>query len=389
MRAPRRRRVPSPVTSRRLTLACAVSVALVLVADGAVVAVRARRPPAPAARTPFDLAVAELQGFVERERGLAFLRPVPVQLQSEDDFVATLRRLQRRQRGDADASVLINVMRALGLVDGPFDASVLDAGAEEGVLGFYDSRRRRLYVRGDAATSAVRRVLVHELTHVLDDQHFGLERPHLERREDEAALGFAALVEGDAVRVEERYFESLTAEERRAADVEADALGADPDLPRFFEVLLAFPYDAGAAFVAALAGAGGLERIDAAFANPPTTSEQILHPERYLGEEPGKEVTAPVADGRVVDRGQLGELGFRLLLQEGLDRGAAARAADGWGADRFVAWTQGEQTCVRGHVVMDTPGDRDELVEGLRAWAARNPGAVVEGADPVTLTRCA
>ena len=377
------------MTSRRLTLACAVSVAFVLVADGAVVVVRARRSSAPAAPTAFDGVVAELRSFVERERGLAFLRPVPVQLQSDDDFVATLRRLQRRRRGDADASVLINVVRALGLVDGPFDASVLDAGAEEGVLGFYDSERRRLHVRGDAATPAVRRVLVHELTHALDDQHFGLERPHLERREDEAALGFAALVEGDAVRVEERYFESLTPEDRRAADVEADAIGTDPDLPRVFEVLLAFPYDAGAAFVAALAGAGGPERINAAFANPPTTSEQVLHPDRYLGEEPGKEVTAPVADGRVVDRGQLGELGLRLLLQEGLDRGAAARGADGWGADRSVAWANGEQTCVRDHVVMDTPGDRDELVEGLRAWATRNPGAVVEGGDPVTLTRCA
>jgi hypothetical protein len=378
------------VASRRLTLACAVGLALVLVVDGAVVAVRARRPRQPPAPTEFDAVVADLQGFVERERGLAFLRPVPVELQSDDDFGASLRRLQRRRGGDAEASVLVNVMRALGLVDGDLDASVLEAGAEEGVLGFYDSGRRRLYVRGDAATPAVRRVLVHELTHALDDQHFGLERPHLERREDEAALGFASLVEGDAVRVEERYFESLSPEERRAADVETDAIGVDPDLPRVFEVLLAFPYDAGVAFVAALAGAGGPERIDAAFANPPTTSEQILHPERFLGEEPGKEVAAPVADGRLVDRGQLGELGLRLLLQEGgLDRGAAARGADGWGADRWVAWSDGEQTCVRAHVLMDTPPDRDELVEGLRAWAARNPGGVVDGAEPVTLTRCA
>ncbi|HWC11670.1 MAG TPA: hypothetical protein VG455_10650, partial [Acidimicrobiales bacterium] len=60
-----------------------------------------------------------------------------------------------------------------------------------------------------------------------------------------------------------------------------------------------------------------------------------------------------------------------------------------WGADRYVAWASGEQTCVRANVVMDTLGDRDELVEGLRQWAARNPGATIEGAEPVTLTRCA
>ena len=371
-------------------MACAAAVVVVLVADGAVVAVRARRTPATPAPTAFDAVVAELQAFVARERGLDFRRPVPVQLQSDDDFLATLRRLERRQGGDADAAVLVNVLRALGLVDGPFDASVLGASADEDVLGFYDPGRRRLYLRGDEATPAVRRVLVHELSHALADQHFGLERPVLERREDEAARAFAALVEGDAVRVEERFFESLGPDERRAADVEADAIGSfDPDVPRVFEVLLTFPYEAGAGFVAALAAAGGPDRINAAFVNPPTTSEQILHPERFLGEEPGKEVTAPVADGRVVDRGQLGELGLRLLLQEGLDRGAAARGADGWGADRSVAWADGEQTCVRAHVVMDTPGDRDELVEGLREWAARNPGAAVDGADPVTLTRCA
>ncbi|HWC12876.1 MAG TPA: hypothetical protein VG455_16835, partial [Acidimicrobiales bacterium] len=315
--------------SRRLTVACAAAVVLVLAVDGVVVAQRTRRSPGPTSAfgsrgpadpTALDAVVADLQAFVERERGLAFRRPVPVELQSEEDFVATLRRLERRQGGDADAAVLVNVVRALGLVDGPFDASILESGAEGDVLGFYDRARRRLYVRGDEATPAVRRVLVHELTHALADQHFGLERPGLERREDEAARAFAALVEGDAVRVEERFYESLSAEERRAADVAADAIGSlAADLPRVFEVLLAFPYEAGATFVAALAAAGGPERIDAAFANPPSTSEQILHPERFLGEEPGKEVAVPVAAGRVVDRGVLGELGLRLLLQEGLD----------------------------------------------------------------------
>ncbi|HEX2192432.1 MAG TPA: hypothetical protein VHH09_04500 [Acidimicrobiales bacterium] len=376
--------------SRRLVLACALAVAVVLVADGAVVAMRARRSPEPQEPTAFDAVVADLRAFVERERGLTFLRPVPVELQSDEEFGATLRRLERRRGGDADAAVLVNVLRALGLVDGPFDASVLESGADEEVLGFYDPGRRRLYVRGDEATPAVRRVVVHELVHALADQHFGLERPALDRREDEAARAFAALVEGDAVRVEERFYESLSAEERRAADVAADAVGSiDPDLPRVFEVLLAFPYDAGSAFVAALAAAGGPERINAAFANPPSTSEQILHPERFLADEPGKDVTSPVPDGRVVDRGVLGELGLRLLLQEGVDRGAAARGADGWGADRYVAWTNGDQTCVRAHVVMDSPADRDELLDGLRQWAARNPGANVDGADPVTLTRCA
>jgi hypothetical protein len=375
----------------RLSVLCALAVTAVLLADGALVALRAGRSPEPSGPpTALDGVIHELEAFVERERGLPFLRPVRVELESDADFAATLRRLEGRRAGTAPTSqVFVDVLRALGLVEGPFDAAVLDAGADDEVLGFYDSGSRRLLVRGATPTPAVRRVLVHELTHALDDQHFGLERPGTDRRDDESTTAFAALVEGDAVRVESRYFDSLSPDERRQADVGGETGTSAADLPRVFEILLAFPYEAGEAFVDALVAAGGTARIDAAFGTPPATTEQVLHPQRFLGGEAAVPVPDPRADGRVVDRGVAGELVLRLVLAEALDRASAATAAEGWGGDRYVAWSVGARTCVRDSVVMDTPADRAELVAALQQWASRRPGATVADADPVVLTRCA
>ena len=381
------------MASRRLSVVCAVIVALVLAADGAIVAVRfgGGRPRVPAALEPM---LAELEAFVERERGLSFERPVEVRLASDEQFESALRRLRREERGsdgEEDERTFVGLFRALGLVDEDFDPAAIEESSDERILGFYDPARERLFVRGTGVTPAVRRVLVHELTHALDDQHFGLDRPDLDQRDDESAVAFQALVEGDAARVESSFFASLPTEERRQADIEVEPSSptAGP-LPRVFEALLAFPYVAGESFVDALWENGGAPRLDAAFADPPDSTEAVLHPERFLAGEGARPVADPPADGRSVDEGVLGELVLRLVLQSALDRPAAARAADGWGGDRYVAWSDGDdRLCVRVAVVMDTPADRADLVDGLRRWAGRHRGAAVADGDPVTLTRCA
>ena len=310
-----------------------------------------------------------------------------VELESDADFTATLSRLTRREGTDPASQILVKVFRALGLVEGPFDPSTL-GGDTEDVLGFYDARSRRLLVRGATPTPAVRRVLVHELTHALDDQYFTLERPGMDRRDDEAGVAFEALVEGDAVRVESRYFESLSVDERREAEVDGET-GTLADVPRVFQALLTFPYEAGASFVDALVAAGGTARVDAAFAAPPTTTQQILHPQRFLVGEAAKPPPDPRANGRAVDRGVLGELLLRLVLQESVERTTAARAAAGWSGDRYVAWADGDRTCVRDSVATGTAADHDDLVATLRRWAADHPGASVADGNPVVLSRCA
>ncbi len=386
-----RPRDTGPIAVPRLSRVCAFAIAAVLVADTVVVAVRAGDRER---RVPPDLeqVVVELEAFVERERGQRFERPVDVRLASDERFEAAVRRLRRRD-GDGEGDrgrLFVGLFRSLGLVEADFDPAAVEEGSDKRILGFYDPERGTLLVRGSRATPAVRRVMVHELTHALDDQRFRLDRPELDERDDEAAIAFQSLVEGDAVRIEELYLASLPPEERRLAEIDGDGPAApDPAVPRVFEALLAFPYEAGEALVEALLREGGPERLDAAFVDPPTTTEAVLHPERFLAGEQPKPVGDPEPDGEPVDGGVLGELVLRLVLQSSLDRASAARAAEGWGGDRYVAWFDEDRLCVRAAVVMDTPADREELVAGLRRWADRHPGAAVAAGDPVVLTRCA
>ena len=364
-----------------------------LVADGVVVALRLddddgrRVPPA------LEQVVLELEAFVERERGQRFARPVDVRLVSDDRFEEAVRRLRRRDAGGGEEEgerVFVGLFRALGLVEGDFDPSAIEEGSDDRILGFYDPEGDRLLVRGSRPTPAVRRVLVHELTHALDDQHFGLDRPELDERNDEAAIAFQSLVEGVAVRIEARYHTSLSPEERRQAEIDGDPpSGTEQAVPRVFEALLAFPYEAGESLVDALLREGGPPRLDAALIDPPVSTEAVLHPDRFLAGDRPKPVPDPEPDGEPVDGGVVGELILRLLLQSTVDRATAARAAEGWGGDRYVAWFDGDRLCVKAAVAMDTPADRAELVAGLRRWADRHPGAAVADSDPVTFTRCA
>ena len=348
-----------------------------------------------------NLAIAEtipgLMRFVESARGLAFEDPVAVRVLPDAAFREELAALQER---DVDADerrqelqTTTRVLRALGLLEGDVDLdeatkSLLSAA----VAGYYDTEEKELVVRGDDLTASVRVTLVHELTHALQDQHFDLDREELEDRDDEAEQSFSALIEGDAVRIEGKYLDSLPEAEQKAAEREEmeAAAGIDPTLPRVLMQLLAFPYAVGPGFAGALVDAGGQARLDAAFDEPPTTSEQILHPDRYVddGEAP-RSVTDPKPPESELDSGVLGELGLLLVLERLVEPADAVAAAGGWGGDRYVAWRDGDDTCVRTNLVMDTATDARELVRALEAASrARGRFDVSSSPEVVGFTAC-
>ena len=126
--------------------------------------------------------------------------------------------------------------------------------------------------------------------------------------------------------------------------------------------MLVFPYSEGLAFVERLRAEGGWDAVDAAYADIPTSTEQILHPRKYLDRDEPSAVALPdptVALGqewRVVDEDTLGELQMALLLAnfapgEGINGltgaidlpEAARNAAAGWDAAALAAALEYEQ----------------------------------------------
>lgn len=210
----------------------------------------------------------------------------------------------------------------------------------------YDSKLKRLMVpRGKSYDSIA---LGHEVAHALADQHFGtrLDKDVL----NDAATAFLSLVEGDASAVDRILSAranlagpgaALAWAAAREGDSEAALVEATPAFGSWVPIYrdeLFLRYTHGLRFVAALHMAGGFPLVDGAWKKPPTTTEQILHPEKYIAGEGAIPVEVPATpEGmtRVV-MGNAGELGVRTLLSLCQPERIAHQAAAGWGGDVFA-----------------------------------------------------
>ncbi len=70
--------------------------------------------------------------------------------------------------------------------------------ADRRLQGYYSIQDKTLYVYDDVSGAYERGVLIHEMVHALQNQHFGLEKLHQDAGDDDAALAKDALIEGDA-----------------------------------------------------------------------------------------------------------------------------------------------------------------------------------------------
>ncbi|MGH9024126.1 MAG: hypothetical protein ACRDV9_13675, partial [Acidimicrobiia bacterium] len=123
--------------------------------------------------------------------------------------------------------------------------------------------------------------------------------------------------------------------------------------------------------------------------SPPVSTEQLLHPDRLLAGAGPLPLDEPRPDGEVVERGVLGELGLTILLASVLEPATARTAADGWGADRYVAWSEGPRACIRARFLADSPAEAAELTSALADWVGQRSPATLERGDPLVLRRCA
>ncbi len=245
------------------------------------------------------------------------------------------------------------IYKALGLLHA--DASLTDlyvALQGSQVIGFYDpSSKELVIVSHDGGLGPVERLTyAHEFTHELQDVAFDLQSLGLDQLQDQSDRGLAllGLVEGDAVSAQTTWMTgNLTAAELTQVALEA----ADPAIlevmaktPAILLETSLFPYQDGAAFIAGLLGAGGYPAVNAAYADPPASTEQVLHPEKYAAHETPvvlafpADLAARFGPGATLDAlDTLGELQLRVWLKQlGVPGEQARAAASGWGGDRVA-----------------------------------------------------
>ena len=273
------------------------------------------------------------------------------------------------------------MLAMLGLV--PPGTSLRDIAASlyaEGVAGYYDPHTKKLRTVSGPATGTrvlAETVLAHELNHALEDQRFGLldDADRLDADSD-ASLAHLALVEGTATTLMQQYMRRWFTAEEALAGTLAGAFADTGQMPSFLQAQTVFPYTGGMQFVQDLLDrAGGRwALVDTAERfRPPASTEQVLHPDRYIAaDEP---VRVRIAAGRVLEpgftraaAGTWGELQTREMLAAS-GGGGEEDAAAGWGGDRWELWRSPSGAAV---LVMrwrwDTAADVGEFAARLRLW---------------------
>ncbi len=321
--------------------------------------------------------ICSAAAFVESELGRPFLSFPDVNVVDESTFVDRL--LADVDGENEDSAVATEVWRSLGFISPEEDLWEISLTMlEVSTVGVYFADTDELYVLGSPTISEdgfdlyTQSTIVHELVHAHDDQWFNLDRPGYEEATDEVASGFSAVVEGNAIRVEEAWVAQLTLEqERELTELEGSVLDADDldvlrSLPPLLLQLQLAPYLNGPVFVEYLVENGGQEALNEAIVSPPRYSEEFLHPEQY-GDHTVIEVpTPPVPDdpavGEVFEEWLVGELAFQLWL--------GPSAGDGWGGDSAITWRQEGGACTRVDAVGDNDDETEELVDAAQRWAA-------------------
>ena len=335
----------------------------------------------------WDARVTDLVAFVEDERGHHFEHPVAIDFLTEAEYAEATRSdaAELTDADRADLELTEGMMRALGLVEGDLDLfeSVNDL-SDTGTLAFYDPATDRVTVRGTDLSPALSATLVHELTHALQDQVFdiGALGAGTYAATSGEQTGARALVEGDAMRIEEAYVaEVLSAAER--ADLAAindeglDDLDAE-EVPEALSAIFSLPYALGQGFVAALA-ADGAGAIDDAFEDPPTTEEHLLDPLSFLAGDLPATVAVEGPDGvEVLDEGDFGSASLMLVLASRIDALDALDAALGWDGDAYLSYQQDGRTCVDLLVAGEDDTAATRLRDAFTAWAAAGPDGTAE-----------
>ncbi len=343
---------------------------------------------------PEELAevVLEIEAQVTELRGLTLRQPVPrIMMTAEEEETIVVNDFFAEYT-DEDARQDVLVLSLLGLIPADFDLKSLytDLYSEQ-ILGFYDSETKEIYVvQGTTFGGSEKLTYAHEFVHVLQDQNFGFEEglnltDEACEADSERCAAALALSEGDASLTELLWFQTYATREDYQDIVRAFQDYASPVLdaaPPFIQADLIFPYEQGFAFVQNLYDRGGFEAIDAAYLDPPSSTEQILHPNLYPWDVP-QVVTLPdlsdaLGEGWMLfDQNVMGEWFTYLILGQAYEEAyrlaetQASAAAEGWGGDAYAFYlnTNTDALIFILDTIWDSTADANEFAAALTNYA--------------------
>jgi hypothetical protein len=300
---------------------------------------------------------------VERLRGLQATRDIPGVAVDRPTLMARVRQHVALELPPAAIRNEGRELELLGFLPIGFDFEAAEYRLlEDQLAGYYEPADHTMYLASDLDGQDSDATLAHELVHALQDQRWHLGALSRYRPGDsDTAEAISALAEGDATSAMLDFVIESTSPRsgKHAPDMPDDvfaalmlqslSLGRTSSPPDIMTGSLIAPYQYGTLFVNALRRAGGWEAVNLAWSNLPTTTEQILHVDKWLAREPAIRVNPPPfaslgPDWHAIDEDSEGELGTRIAFEQWIGAKSAAECSAHWGGDRGVLVENGDRT---------------------------------------------
>lgn len=372
--------------------------------------------------------VAQIMPRLAKVRELSFDRDIPRAYQSIEEFRAFERAQIAKELPADNAEDASAALFHIGLLPKPGNLAALEEQAFASQAGaYYESGAKKFFlVMVPASDLMLDTLSAHELTHGLQDQHFDLTKflPSGNALDADELVARRCLVEGDAtftmflfaldtmggdakpnmakmLRAQLDQFATMSPEDLLRQNVLGLTAKLDPELKTSLDQLDEMPstvlvpivdeYFRGAQLIAATHERGGWKAVDALYADPPESTEQVLHPSTKLfphRDHPHRVAIAKPTDGTEVASLVFGELQWQIYFQLWLPAQKAI-ASEGWGGDRVSVVKRGDGTLVaRIATVWDTQQDADELHTAyVASLAKRFPKGAGDPTSPAGFDR--
>jgi hypothetical protein len=305
--------------------------------------------------------IESLKAAVSEIRGKKFIENLQVGIKTRDELRRYITEKLQKSEAAGEIERVLKVLVKLGLASPGLDLkkAMLDMLVEQ-LGGFYDAETKALYVvEKTPGKDMPAYVIAHEIFHALQDQYFHIgAMVKAIRRDGDHTLAAWAIIEGEATlgglefRAQKDGLSVITAPGeigrtyRRGfeADLKKRPDSALARAPRFVREMLLFRYCEGTSFVQqALRKYKSFKELDRLFENPPLSTEQIMHPEKYLDkmDYPVRILLPQLhrqleGDWAEVMTSTMGEFNIRVILSEFIGSEAAAADAAGWDGDSYT-----------------------------------------------------
>ncbi len=346
-------------------------------------------------------AASSIADQVAEIRGLTQKHPIPKGVQDRDELRQMLVERFHDEVPQEQFEAESRVYKRLGLFEQDLDYRelMLDLLTEQ-IAGFYDQQAGELYIMKGLPEGVQKKAMAHEIFHGIQDQHFDIGRllePFDSTENADFSLARMALIEGDAtvVMIDYELYEQGVLPQNRARSVvdiptlsafllemdatqitaveqleQTDAIdfGGDavPSLtdsvlgtaPPIIRDTLLFPYIGGMRFVIRSRSGRSWREFDEIYSDPPVSTSQILHPERYFNEEEPVDIrfraSEVLPNHDMIYESVFGELQIRSWLSTHIDHDAQGRSpaeiAAGWNGDRLRAYGGADDELIVVHV---------------------------------------